>query len=228
MKEKNLKFITGVISFLLLISLVVKLFYVPGGMILSGLFLGGIILVAILLSCLIVTALLRLVLKIFSFLTLYSIITALSFLVFHYKLYSPTLRITVPEDFTGKVTLVLSNVDDNVLKVDSNGIGYINQWTFDKTYTEPIVVETTGKNINERCVGFNPSTFWGEGKACCIDKKQIYTLSFEIVPLSKLGQKQYYSRDLVVLVDTTLVLAIKPDSYTKIQTETFEVELEKK
>jgi len=227
MKDRKLKIFAGLISSLLLISLIVKLIYVPGGMILSGLFLGSIVLVAILLGCLIVTTFLKFAFKNYSFLTLYSVITALSFLIFHYNLYSPTLRITVPEGFTGKVTLVLSNVDDNILKVDGNGIGYINQWTFDRTYTEPIVVETTGKNINKRCVGFNPSTFWGKGKACCLEKKQIHTLSFEVVPFDKVGQKQYYSKDLAKLVDTTLVLAIKPDRYTKIQTEPFEVKLEK-
>ncbi|MBC3538687.1 hypothetical protein ACFSC6_19770 [Rufibacter sediminis] len=228
MKDKKLKIFAGLLSTLLLISLIIKLINAPGGMILSGLVLGSFVLVVFLLGSLIVAAFFRLIFKNTSFLTLFSINTSIGFIVFHYNLYSPTLTITVPPGFTGEVNLVLSNVEDNILKVDSNGIGYVNQWTFDKTYIKPIVIESTGRNITEHCVGFNPSTFWGKGKTCCFQGKQINTLSFEIVPSERIGQKQYYFKDLTQLVDTTLVLATSPDRYTKIQTQPLEVELDKK
>lgn len=225
MNDRKLKIITGLLSTFLAISLLVKLRYVPGGMILSGLVLGSMLMVAIIFGCLVVAGLIRLVTKKYSFFTLFSVATIISFLVFHYKLYSPTLKITVPKGFTGKVTLVLSKVDDNILNVDSNGIGYINQWTFDKTYTEPNVFDTDGNNIKERLVGFNPSSFWARGKACCLQGKQIHTKSFEIVSKEKLGEQQYYSKSVTELVDTSLVLTVAPDKYTRVQTEAFETEI---
>lgn len=212
----------------MLISLLVKLVDVPGGMILSGLVLGSMLIVAIVLGCLIVAGVLRLLIKKYSFFTLFSVASAVSFLIFHYQLYSPTLKITILKGYNGEVTLVLSDVDDNILIVDSNGIGYINQWTFDKTYTEPIVVDTDGNNVNKRLVGFNPSTFWAKGKTCCIQGKEIHTKSFEVVPVEKAGVKQYYSKDLTVLIDTALVLTIEPDKYTRVQTEAFETDINQK
>ncbi|WP_146173564.1 hypothetical protein [Pontibacter mucosus] len=218
MNDRKLKFITGLLSASLLISLLLKLVKVPSGMILSGLFLGSMFLVTIVLGCLVVAAVLKLAIKRYSFFTLFSVATAVSFLIFHYYLYSPTLKITVPKGFNGEVTLVLSEVDDNILTVDSNGIGYINQWTFNKTYTQPIVVDAEGSNINGRLASFNPSTFWAKGKTCCLQGKEINTLSFEVAPIEKVGEKQYYSRDLTALVDTALVLAVEPNKYTRVQT----------
>ncbi|WP_439881005.1 hypothetical protein ACSX1A_17890 [Pontibacter sp. MBLB2868] len=225
MNDSKLQIITGLLSAFLAISLLVKLHYIPGGMILSGLFLGSMLLVAIIFGCLVVAGILRVVTKKYSFITLFSVATIISFLVFHYKLYSPTLKIIVPNGFTGEVTLILANVDENILNVDSNGIGYINQWTFEKTYTEPVVYTSDGNNIKERLVGFNPSAFWGNGKVCCIQGKEIHTLNFEVVPLEKLGEKQYYSKDLTALIDTALVLAVEPDRYTRAQTEAFETDI---
>lgn len=45
------------------------------------------------------------------------------------------------------------------------------------------------------------------------------SLSFEIVPDDKIGQKQYYSKDLTNLVDKKLVLLLPSDEHTIIQTE---------
>lgn len=201
MKGRNLKILSGLFSIAILISLIIKLIKVPGGMILSGLFMGSITIIGILIGCLILVLILKIVFKNYSFLALYSITTAISFLIFHCYLYSPTLKIIVPKGYTGEVSLVLSNVDNNLLRLDSNGIGYINKWTFNKTYTEPIVVEQDGRKVNYRCVGFNPSTFWGLSKFCCVNGKVIKSISFEIVPENKQGQKQYYSRSLAGLVD---------------------------
>jgi hypothetical protein len=51
--DRKLKIIFGLLSIGLLTTLLFKLKDVPGGMILSGLFLGGIIIVGIVLGCLI-------------------------------------------------------------------------------------------------------------------------------------------------------------------------------
>jgi hypothetical protein len=202
MTSKKLDIITGFISVALLTSLIVKLVDVPDGIILSGLFIGLMCIVAILLGCLILTGILKLFLKKTSFIIMYSITTAICFLILHYSLYSPKMTITVPNGFVGEVVLVLSNVENNILTVDSNGIGYINEATFNNTYMEPTVIDANGKEINRNCVGFNPSTFWATGESSD-GKTKIQTLSFEIVPNNKIGQKQYYSADLFKSVDKT-------------------------
>lgn len=118
------------------------------------------IIVGIILGCLILTGILKLLFKRTSFLTIFAITTTISFTTFHYQLYSPTLTIKVPNGYTGEINLVLSNVDDNILTVDTNGIGYLNKRTFNKTYIKPIVVQIDGKNLDKNLVGFNPSTFF--------------------------------------------------------------------
>ena len=203
MKDRNFKMLFGIISAVLLITLLLKLTKVPGGLILSGLFLGSMFIVGILIVSLAVTLLLKLVLKNLSFPTLYFMTLTVGFLAYHYQLYSPTLKIIVPDGYTGEVNLVLSNVDKNILTLDSNAVGYVTKWTFKKTYSQPDVFTLSGKKINNQCVGFNPTTFWASSKFCCIDGKEIKSLSFEIVPIDKQGQKQYYSKGLAGVVDTS-------------------------
>ena len=128
--NRNLKIATGLVSLGLLATLIYKLTEIPGGMILSGLFLGGMVIVLILVGGLILTWLTKLISKRLPFWTVYFTITAIAFSVFHYQLYSPTLKIVVPENYTGEINLVKSNVSENILTVDSNGIGYLNEWNF--------------------------------------------------------------------------------------------------
>ncbi|AWV97162.1 hypothetical protein [Arcticibacterium luteifluviistationis] len=201
MKSK-LKIAIGLISLGLLATLIYKLTEVPGGMFLSGLFLGGMVVALILVGGLTLTWLTKLIFKRLQFWTVYYAIIAIAFAVFHYQLYSPTLKIIVPENYTGQISLVKSNVTENILTVDSNGIGYLNEWTFSKLYSKPIVIDENGKDLNERCVGFNPSTFFGLGTSASSEKNgEIKSLSFEIVPKDKIGEKQYYNTNLSELVD---------------------------
>ena len=200
--NRNLKIATGLVSLGLLATLIYKLTEIPGGMILSGLFLGGMVIVLILVGGLILTWLTKLISKRLPFWTVYFTITAIAFSVFHYQLYSPTLKIVVPENYTGEINLVKSNVSENILTVDSNGIGYLNEWTFNKLYSKPIVVDENGKDLTEQCVGFNPSTFFGLGTSSSTENdREIKSLSFEVVPKDKIGEKQYYHTDLTKLVD---------------------------
>jgi hypothetical protein len=205
--DRKLKILFGILSVGLLISLFIKLTNVPGGMILSGLVLGGMIIVGIMIGCLIVSGILGMIFKRTSFLTFFSITTTISFLAFHYQLYSPTLTIKVPNGYKGEINLVLSNVKDNILNVDSNGIGYVNEWTFNHTYSRPIVEQLDGKNLDKFLVGFNPSTFWAKGETSSSEiNLKIKTLSFEIVADYKLGQKQFNSTDLFKQVDKTKLM----------------------
>lgn len=162
--------------------------------------------VGIILGCLILSGIFKIILKQNSYLTILFITTTISFLIFHYQLYSPTLKIKVPNGYKGEINLVLSNVKDNILTVDSNGIGYLTEWTFNKTYSRPIVLQLDGKNLDKNLVGFNPSTFFGKGKSCCIDGQQIESLSFEIVTEDKIGQKQYNSKNFMDFVNKKLVV----------------------
>jgi len=59
------------------------------------------------------------------------------------------LKIIVPESYTGQVILIKSNVKNNILTVDTNGIGYLNEWTFNKLIIKPIVVDEKGKNLSK-------------------------------------------------------------------------------
>ncbi len=208
-KDNKLKIIFGTLSAVLLITLLIKLVDVPGGMILSGFILGGMMITVLIISCFILTTIIKLILKRVSYLTVLFITLTISFLAFHYQLYSPTLIIKVPNGYTGEIDLVRANVDENILTVDSNGIGYITQWTFDKTYSKPIVEQIDGKSLDKNLVGFNPSVFFGKGNFCCIDGQEIEILSFEIVPDSVIDKKHYYSKDLINLIAKKKVLFLK-------------------
>lgn len=67
----TLKTIFGLLAMVLLITLLTKLKSIPGGLILSGLFLGSMILAAIIIGCLLLTPAIRLLLKKLSFLTIF-------------------------------------------------------------------------------------------------------------------------------------------------------------
>lgn len=200
--KRNLTISAGLISLGLLGSLIYKLTEVPGGMILSGLFLGGMVIALILVGGLFLIWLTKLFSKRLPFWTGYFAITAIAFAAFHYQLYSPTLTIVVPENYSGEVHLVKSNVPENILTVDSNGIGYLTEWTFNKLYTQPLVVDENGKDLANQCVGFNPSTFFGNGTLTSSETDiEIKSLSFEIALVEKIGKDQYDHPDLTKLVD---------------------------
>lgn len=106
-------------------------------------------------------------------------------MIFNIYFYSPTLRIIVPNNYNGKVNLVLANVKDNILEVDKNGIGYINEWTFNSTYTKPKVYDKEGNDLSPKIKSFNNLIFWTNPSHCCIKNAVIKSLSFEILPKNK-------------------------------------------
>ncbi len=215
-KNRKLKIIFGILPGILLVTLSIKLTKVPGGMILPSWFLGGMIIIGIILGCLIVSGILKLIFKKISYLTFFFATLSFSFLAFHYKLYSPTLEIIVPNDYRGEVYLVLSNIDHNILIIDQNGIGYLNEWTFNKTYTRPVVKQMNGKNLDKYLIAYTPSGFFGGGKACCINKQQIKVLSFKIGTTPRLKDEYFESIDWMSKLDRNKVRLVKPDKYTHI------------
>jgi hypothetical protein len=217
----KLNIIFGILSIGLFATLIFKLKDIPGGMIVSGLFLGGMILAGIILGCLIFTGILILIFTRISFLTLLFITTAISFLAFHYVLYSPTLTIKVPNGYSGEINLVLSNVKENILTVDANGIGYINEWTFNKSFTRPTVVQIDGKNLDKSLVGFNPSTFYGKSFG---DGNAIKSLSFKVITGNQMEEK-HYTLDWMDKVDKKLILLKTPNKV--ISNKAIEVQVKK-
>ncbi len=218
MSRRTANILTGISSVGLLTTLVYKLTNVPGGMILSGLALGTMWIIIIVLTCLILTAILNRVFKAKSFLTIFFLTTTIGFTYFHYKLYSPTLTIVVPTNYSGEVDLVLANVSNNILTLDTNGIGYIDQWTFDKTYTRPIVIDQDGNNLDSLLAGFNPTSFWSVGKSCCIDNQEFRTKGFKIK--SRTNENAFKFRNLSDLINRKIIKTTKADEHTLIQTET--------
>ena len=200
--NQKLSTITGLISLGLLITLIYKLTSVPGGMFLSGLCLGGVIIVIYLLGGLFLTWAAKMILKKLPFWTLYFTLTAIAFAAFHYQLYSPTLRIIIPENYVGEVNMIKSNLSDNILKLDTNGIGYLTNWTFKHSYTKPIIVDTKGRDLTELCVGFSESHFWGISTIPILGSKiKIKTKSFKVISKDKTEESQFYDTNLSELVD---------------------------
>jgi hypothetical protein len=122
------------------------------------------------------------------------------------------MKIVVPKGFTGEVYLVLSTLDTNMLNIDSNGIGYINKETFNKTTAKPMIFESDGTDISKHAVGFSPSAFWSKGKYAFIDmaskqaNKEIQFLSFWVSDGSKDDIKLRNSIELNELVDHRKIL----------------------
>jgi len=147
--------------------------------------------------------------KIFRWIAIVATLVFLTFLTsVMYNFFRPTLTIVVPNGYEGRICLVLSNVEENILTLDSNGIGYLNKETFDKKLATPILLDSDGDDVSDRCVGFSPSAFWARGTSSMTstdsqNSQEIQFLSLEFVPEEKKGQKQYYSSDLTVLVDKT-------------------------
>ena len=104
---------------------------------------------------------------------------------FNFHFYSPTLKIVVPTNYTGEINLVVANINDNILNVDEDRIGYINEMTFDKTYRKPIVIDRNGNDLSKQLKGFNNLIFWTNPEHCCIQLNAIKSLNFEILPQDK-------------------------------------------
>lgn len=222
--DRRLKIIFGALSLILLVTLLYKLTTIPGGMILPGWFLGGMLLIGVLIAALIVAGILKVFFKKSTFFTLFTIITTISLLFLHYYFYSPKLILIVPNNYYGEINLVKSNTNHNILTVDHNGIDYLTKWTFNKLYLKPTVIRKNGKNIEKNLVGFNPSTFFGLERSCCIFGGEIESLTFEIVPDSLIGQDPGYATSLLALVNKKLITLSKQGSYSTPDTVTVKVE----
>jgi len=138
----------------------------------------------------------------------FAVILSLASIILSYKVYTPKLTITVPKGFTGRITLIRSNLSKNVLNVDSNGIGYLRNETFKSFDMNPVVREVDGTDICKRTVGFFPREFWADTVLRANPASDNQTLlkvsyvHFEVVPVGQEGKRKNYGRDLSGLIDT--------------------------
>ncbi|RZJ64840.1 MAG: hypothetical protein EOO45_17815 [Flavobacterium sp.] len=102
--------------------------------------------------------------------------------------------------------------------MDSNGVGYINKWTFDKTYTRPIVEEIGGRNLDDILVGYNPSTFFSNGTSCCVEGKEVKFLSFEIKSENTDDTNLYIPNHFPETVNKKFAIFSKPKGSNKMET----------
>ena len=138
----------------------------------------------------------------------FAVVLSLASIILSYKVYTPKLTITVPKGFTGRITLIRSNLSKNVLNVDSNGIGYIRNRNFKRFDMNPVVLEVDGTDISNRTVGFFPREFWADTVLRANPASDNQTLlkvsyvHFEVVPVGQEGKRKNYGRDLSGLIDT--------------------------
>lgn len=215
MKTKTFKIILGSTTLILICILIIKLIKAPTFLI-PTVYSAGLITIIVLFISLIISGLCKVLLKKASFMIVLCCTISGSCLFLLSQFNSQAIKIVVPKGFYGKINLVLSNTKTNILNVDTNGIGYINRRTFDETFAKPIVFEEDGTDISKQVVGFNPSTFWGKESTSFVNTTkneigitEVQSLTFEIVPKDKIGQKQYYSNDLLNLLDKNKILNSK-------------------
>ena len=164
MKQKTLNYIFIPLALVLFALLVKQLWQLPEGLILPGLMVGMIWFTIIMVGTLFLAFLIKKIYQKTSFLTNLAIVGTFTFGLFYYWVYSPTLKIVVPEGYNGEVSLVLANVRENELIIDTNGIGYINPDTFDRLYMKPEVVDANGTSLDELCVGYGENQFWSNSE----------------------------------------------------------------
>lgn len=179
---RKLKRIIILVSLSLLIYQLYKLQLTPSGMFLTGFALGLTVIFVTLFSILLSLLIVKAFYKKFDFCTVFFSLTIPFFLFFHYSLYSPNLKIIVPENYAGQINLVKSDIQTNILTVDSLGIGYITDWTFNHSYKRPIVVDKNGRDMDSLLVGFNPTNFWAVTTSISPNSdKKLISKSFKII-----------------------------------------------
>ncbi len=205
----TLKRIAPVVSALLLICFLYQLKDIPGGVFFPATLISVVVFVIVIGLILFLSFILNLIFRKTQFISIVFLTSIPILMVTCYKLYSPTLKIIVPKGYSGEVNLVLSKLDTNELKVDSNGIGYITRWTFDKTYTRPEVYDTEGKSLDNRLIGYDKNKFWGQSFG---GGNTIKSLSFEIHEDSTaLPLRNFKVSDWLRKVDMNKVYLEHPD-----------------
>ena len=214
---KNAQKVLVISSILLILIYIYQLTELTGGFFFSSTFYAIIISIFITICITVFTYLSKFIFKNFNFIIRLTSVSIIILLITIYKLYSPTLEIIVPKNYSGEVNLTLSNLDHNELNIDENGIGYITKWTFEKTYTRPNVYDSEGNNLNHLLLSYDNNKFWGKSIGT---GNTIKSLNFEIAKDSLQKERTYISNWLenvdltkVYLEDPTK----KPDNILEIK-----------
>ncbi|PHQ28096.1 hypothetical protein [Leeuwenhoekiella nanhaiensis] len=166
---------------ILFVTLIIKMTNLPSAygfwfpFILSSLFC----LVAIGIGGIIMAGLLKAVLNYeIKFWNLFSITSLIITTGLHVYFHYPPLKIIVPNNFAGEVTLVVDPNNKKTLIIDSDGTGYITESIYSNSSGDkkPNVYFQNGEKISEnRIVGYDSLFFYGRG-----NYNGKYTLKFEI------------------------------------------------
>lgn len=175
-----------IVTIILLIITGIQIMEFPGGMFFPGYFFGIICIIGIFVTCLVIAVISNAIYKRYTRWNYLLLFFSLSLIGFNIYFYSPTLKIIVPNNYSGEINLVLANIDENILNIDENGIGYVNEWTFNKTYRRPIVFDRNGNDLSKQLKGFNNLIFWTSPEDCCIQLNVIKSLNFEILSKDKI------------------------------------------
>ena len=185
MTDVVIKRILGILTVIILTITGFQISEFPGGMFFPGYFFGIAFIIGILIICLICAFIFNLIFKKYPIISFLLIFFNLGLIAFNINYYSPTLKVIVPNNYTGEINLVLANIDENILEVDKNGIGYVNEWTFGKTYRKPKVFDQNGNDLSAQLKGFNNLIFWSNPEHCCIQLNAIKSMNFEILQKNK-------------------------------------------
>ena len=214
---RNVKKILVTLSIVLLLIYLYQLTHLPGGFFFSSLFYAIIISIFITFCIALFTSISKFIFKKQDFVIRLSSVAIIILSITINELYSPTLKIIVPKNYSGEVNLTLSNLDHNELNIDENGIGYITKWTFEKTYTKPKVYDTDGNDLSHLLLSYDNNKFWGQSVGT---GNTIRSLNFEIAKDAQQKEKTYISRWLekvdlnkVYLEDPTK----KPDNILEVK-----------
>ncbi|MCC9044055.1 hypothetical protein LNQ81_15370 [Myroides sp. M-43] len=188
---RNVKKILVTLSILLLLIYIYQLTQLTGGFFFSSFFYVIIISIFITFCITLFTYISKFIFKKQNFLIRLLFVAIIILSITIYKLYSPTLKIIVPKNYSGEVNLTLSNLDHDELNIDENGIGYITKWTFEKTYTKPKVYDTDGNNLSYLLLSYDNNKFWGKSIGT---GNTIRSLNFEIAKDSQQKERTYISR----------------------------------
>ena len=174
---KNVQKILVISTILLILIYIDQLTELTGGFFFSSTFYAIIITIFITICITVFTYLSKFIFKNSNYIIRLTSVSIIILTITIYKLYSPTLKIIVPKNYSGEVNLVLSSLEHNELNIDKNGLGYITKWTFEKTYTRPKVYDSEGNNLNHLLLSYDNNKFWGKSIGT---GNTIKSLSFEI------------------------------------------------
>nr|WP_293304359.1 hypothetical protein [Allomuricauda sp.] len=157
--------ILWLISSILFVTLLIKMANLPSAygfwfpFILSFIICGiGVSIVGAILA-----AFLQPILKKYTFWTLFAVVSSIITIGLHIYIYSPPLKIIVPDNFVGEINLVVHPKNEKNLKINSNGTGYITESIYlsSSGNKKPNVYFKNGERVSpKRIIGYDSLFFY--------------------------------------------------------------------